>query len=317
MAWQQMTPHGWIVLNKPVGLSSARAVGIIRRYFAGIKTGHAGTLDPLACGVLPIAIGEATKTISYAVKAEKSYRFTVRWGAETETDDSEGDISRTSDYCPSGDEIKSMLPQFTGLIEQVPPAFSAVKVKGKRAYALARNKANRPDKPVDVVLSPREVMIHKFEVLDHSGPETTFTVHCGKGTYIRALARDIGRALGSAAHVVFLERRAVGRFTLDNAIDLDFFENEVYNTRANDYIIPVMTVLDDIPALAVTEPEARKLRFGQTFCLDNDRSIVFLAAAAACGQTAPMTGLAAIGQLPVALVRVEDRFVSPMRVLNL
>ena len=317
MELQQVTPHGWIALNKPVGLSSAKAVGVIRRFFGGTKTGHAGTLDPLACGVLPIAIGEATKTISYVVTAEKSYQFTLRWGAETQTDDSEGEITRTSDYCPSVDEIKDILTQFEGLIEQIPPVFSAVKVKGRRAYVLARDRKNSTDKLTDIVLAPREVMINKLEITDHAGQQTTFTVQCGKGTYIRALARDIGRALGSAAHVVFLERRAVGRFKIENAIDLDFFEKAVYDARACDYVIPVMTVLDDIPALAITEQEAQKLRFGQTFNLDDDRSNMFLASASASDQTAPFTGLAAFGEQPIALVRLEKQLVSPVRVLNL
>ena len=317
MAQQQATPHGWIVLNKPAGLSSGKVVGVIRRFFGGAKTGHAGTLDPLACGVLPIAVGEATKTISYVVTAEKSYQFTLRWGAETQTDDSEGKITRTSDYCPSVHQIKAMLPQFEGLIEQTPPVFSAVKVKGRRAYALARDRANSSDKLTDIVLTPRKVMINKFEITDHAGQQTTFTVQCGKGTYIRALARDIGRALGSAAHVVFLERRAVGRFKIENAIDLDFFEKAVYNSRSCDYVIPVMTVLDDIPALAITEQEAQKLRFGQAFNLDDDRSKMFLAVAAARDQNAPVTGLAAFGKKPVALVRLEKQIVSPVRVLNL
>ena len=315
---QQPRPHGWIVLNKPVGLSSAKAVGIIRRFFGGAKTGHAGTLDPLACGVLPIAIGEATKTISYVVTAEKSYQFTVRWGAETQTHDSEGEITRTSDYRPSGDEIKAILPRFTGLIKQVPPVFSAVKVKGRRAYALARERTNSSDKLTDIALKPREVMINKFEITAHFGQQSTFTVQCGKGTYIRALARDIGRALGSAAHVVFLERCAVGRFKIEDAIDLDFFEKAVYHSPAHDYIIPVMTALDDIPALAITEQEAQKLRFGQTFSLDDDRSQMFLTAAATTsGQSAPGTGLAAFGENAVALVRLEKQIVSPVRVLNL
>ena len=317
MAQQQATPHGWIVLNKPVGMSSAKVVGVIRRFFGGAKTGHAGTLDPLACGVLPIAIGEATKTISYVVTSEKSYQFTLRWGAETQTDDSEGQITKTSDYYPSVDEIKAILPQFEGLIEQIPPVFSAVKVKGRRAYALARDRTNPSDKLTDIVLTPREVMINKVEITDHAGQQTTFTVQCGKGTYIRALARDIGRALGTAAHVVFLERLAVGRFKIENAIELDFFEKEVYNSRAYDYVIPVMTVLDDIPALAITEQEAQKLRFGQTFNLDDDRSQTFLAVAADSDQIAHVIGVAAFGKQPIALVRLEKQIVSPVRVLNL
>ena len=317
MVKQKHIPHGWITLNKPVGLSSAKAVGIIRRFFGGIKAGHAGTLDPLACGVLPIALGEATKTVSYVVVAEKSYNFIVRWGAETQTDDIEGEITRTSDYCPSVEEIKAKLPQFTGLIKQVPPLFSAVKVNGTRAYALARSKTKLPDKRQEIALNPREVMINKFELTGHSGQQTTFTVQCGKGTYIRALARDIGRSLGSAAHVVFLERHAVGRFKIEDAIDLDFFEKALYSARAYDYVIPVMTVLDDIPALAITEQEAQKLRFGQTFSLDNDRSYMFSKPAKANESSAPITGLAAVGKLPIALVRLDKQIVSPVRVLNL
>lgn len=314
---QQPTPHGWIVLNKPVGKSSAMAVGIIKRFFGGTKTGHAGTLDPLACGVLPIAIGEATKTISYVVTAEKSYQFTVRWGAETQTDDCEGEITRTSDHCPLGGEIEAILPRFTGLIEQVPPVFSAVKVKGRRAYSLARNSTTSSESLTDIPLKPREVMINKFEITAHSGQHTTFAVQCGKGTYIRALARDIGRALGSAAHVAFLERFAVGRFKIEDAIDLDFFEKAMYNSRSDDYVISIMTALDDIPALAVTEQEAQKLRFGQTFNLDDARSAMFLAAASTGDQAALATGLAAFGEDPVALVRLEKQIVSPVRVLNL
>ena len=317
MAQKQATPHGWIVLKKPVGVSSARAVGIVRRFFGGAKTGHAGTLDPLACGVLPIAIGEATKTISYVVTAEKSYLFTVKWGAETQTDDSEGEITKVSDYCPSVDEIKAILPQFTGLIKQVPPVFSAVKVKGRRAYALARDRTNPSDKLIDLVLNSREVIVNKFEIIEHFGQQTTFSVQCGKGMYVRALARDIGRALGSAAHVVFLERLAVGRFKIEDAIELDFFEQAVYDARAHDYVIPVMTVLDDIPALAITEQEAQKLRFGQTFNLDDDRSHTFRAGAKASDQIAPVTGLAALGEQPIALVRLENQILAPVRVLNL
>ena len=316
-AQQQATKHGWIILNKPVGMSSAKVVGIIRRFFGGIKTGHAGTLDPLACGVLPIALGEATKTISYVVTAEKSYQFTALWGAETQTDDSEGEITRTAGHCPSFDEIKAMLPRFTGLIKQVPPVFSAVKVSGRRAYALARDTTNPSDKLTNIVLNPREVMINEFKITEHFGQKTTFTVKCGKGTYIRALVRDIGRALGSAAHVVFLERLAVGRFQIDDAIDLDFFEKPMYGASAHDYVIPVMSVLDDIPALAITEQEAQKLRFGQTLSLDNDRSHLFEAASKADSQTASIIGLAAVGEKPIALVRLEKQIVSPVRVLNL
>ena len=316
MAKQHTSVHGWVVLNKPVGISSAKAVAHVRRFFGGVKTGHAGTLDPLACGVLPIALGEATKTISYVMTAEKSYRFTVRWGAETQTDDTEGQITRTSDKRPSADDITAVLPQFTGLIDQVPPVFSAVKIKGKRAYALARDKQRSGPETDKIELQPRQVMIHELVMTDHSETETTFSVRCGKGTYIRSLARDIGRTVGSAGHVVYLERRSVGRFHIDQAISLDFLDNIVYHPRAHDFVIPVMTALDDIPALAITEQEAERLRFGQTVLLDQNRAEAFQASAQA-GQQAPVTGVAAYQDEAVALVKLTQQVLSPVRVLNI
>ena len=316
MSSPKHTVHGWVVLNKPVGMSSAKAVALVRRSLGGVKTGHAGTLDPLACGVLPIAVGEATKTISYVMTAEKSYHFTVRWGAETQTDDTEGEVTRMSDHRPSVEDIAAILPRFTGLINQVPPIFSAVKIKGKRAYALARDSQRSGRDTADLKLASRQVMIHSFEMIDHKDEETTFSVRCGKGTYIRSLARDMGRALGSAAHVVYLERRSVGRFDIDKAISLDFFEQMVYRARAHDYVIPVMTALDDIPALAITEQEAEKLRFGQSVTLDQRRAEAFRAAGGDTKQD-PLTGVAACHQQPVAMVKLTQQNLSPVRVLNI
>ena len=316
MSAQKNAVHGWIVLNKPVGASSAKAVAVVRRYLGGAKTGHAGTLDPLACGVLPIAVGEATKTISYVMTAEKSYRFTLRWGAETQTGDTEGEVTKTSNHRPSAEDITAVLPRFTGLITQVPPVFSAVKIKGRRAYALARDSQRGGQDTADLDLPPRQVMIQSLTMTDHTDEETTFSVRCGKGTYIRSLARDIGRALGSAAHVVFLERRSVGRFDIDQAISLDFFDQMVYTPRAHDYVIPVMTALDDIPALAITEQEAEKLRFGQSVTLDPTRAEAFRAIAGDAQQD-PVTGVAACDQQPVAIVKLMQQILSPVRVLNI
>ena len=316
MASSPPSVHGWIVLNKPVGVSSAKAVAMVRRFLGGAKTGHAGTLDPLACGVLPIAVGEATKTISYVMTAEKSYRFTVRWGAETQTDDTEGEVTTTSDKRPSVEEITAILPRFTGLIDQVPPIFSAVKIKGKRAYALARQEQQSGAATSAIDLPARQVMIHELEMTAHTQEEATFSVRCGKGTYIRSLSRDIGRALGSAAHVVFLERRSVGRFAIEQAISLDLFGNMVYNPRSHDYVIPVMTALDDIPALAITEQEAEKLRFGQTVKLDQIRAEAF-GATGGDEQHDPVTGVAACNNEPVAMVRLTQQILSPVRVLNM
>lgn len=316
MASQSNVLHGWVVLNKPVGVSSAKAVAIVRRFFGGVKTGHAGTLDPLACGVLPIAIGEATKTISYVMTAQKSYRFTLKWGAETQTDDAEGEVTRTSDLRPSFEDIQAVLPRFTGLIEQVPPVFSAVKIKGRRAYDLARDNQRSDTQNKTIEMPSRQVMINRLELTAHEKAHTTFSVQCAKGTYIRSLARDIGRALGSAAHVVFLERRSVGRFHIDEAISLDQFEQKVYGAHAHDFIIPVMTVLDDIPALAITEQEAKKLRFGQRMVLDQARAEAF-AANTGDVQREQVTGLAVCNAEPVAIVKLEQKLLSPVRVLNM
>lgn len=249
--------HGWIVLNKPVGITSTKALSIVRRLLNANKAGHAGTLDPLADGVLPLAFGEATKTVPYLVDARKAYRFTVRWGEETSTDDREGHVVRSSELRPTFEEVLRALLAFIGRVLQVPPAFSAIMVDGERAYDLARD-------GVDVVLQARETDIYRIEILaTPDAGHTTFEMTCGKGTYVRAFARDIGRVLGCFGHVVALTRTAVGPFTLARAISLEMLEESAKDGAAKRSLMPLATVLDDIPALAVTDQEASQLRLGR------------------------------------------------------
>ena len=249
--------HGWLAIDKPLGMSSAAVVAIVRRVFGGIKVGHGGTLDPLASGILPIALGEATKTVAYVMDAQKTYEFTAKWGEQTSTDDAEGEVIATSDIRPDADAITAILPQFTGQISQIPPAYSAIKIDGKRAYDLARQGAD------EIVLAARDIMIHRLALTAHTNEDACFVTSCGKGTYIRSLARDIATALGTVAHVSHLRRTAVGQFTQENAISLDSLQELGHSAAASPYVIPVVTALDDIPALPITTVEAQKLRFGQ------------------------------------------------------
>ena len=303
--------HGWVNLDKPVGVSSAKAVAIVRRVFNAAKAGHGGTLDPLASGVLPIALGEATKTVAFAMGSHKSYEFTLAWGVETSTDDAEGNVTQTSEKRPSEAEVLAVLPQFTGHIEQVPPAYSAIKVDGQRAYKLARKADGCEDVPA-VKLAPRPIFIETCRLLSHNESEARFYVACGKGAYIRSLARDIGRAVGSAAHVTSLRRVSVGRFHADQAISLDFLENLEHSAPAFEHLHPVVSALDDIPALPISGDEASLLRHGQTLgALSQSAQMRF--ADLAGGQT----GIAMHGDLPVALVAIKAGAVCPVRVLNL
>jgi tRNA pseudouridine55 synthase len=275
------------------------------------KPGHGGTLDPLASGVLPIALGEATKTVAFAMGSRKSYEFTLAWGAETSTDDGEGSITKTSEKRPSEAEVKAVLPQFTGHIEQVPPAYSAIKVDGQRAYKLARKADGCEDVPA-VKLAPRPIFIEACRLLLHNESEARFYVACGKGAYIRSMARDIGRAVGSAAHVTSLRRVSVGRFHADQAISLDFLENLEHSAPAFEHLHPVVSALDDIPALPISGDEASLLRHGQTLgALSQSAQMRF--ADLAGGQT----GIALHGDIPVALVAIKAGAVCPVRVLNL
>ena len=301
--------HGWVNLDKPRGISSAKAVAIVRRVFDAAKAGHGGTLDPLASGVLPIALGEATKTVSHTMVKSKSYEFSLAWGAETSTDDTEGEVTQYSDIKPSDDDIDRALPQFQGVIEQVPPNYSAIKIEGARAYDLARQVGAGQPLPA---LKPREVRIDQFRRLGSNQAGAQFFVGCGKGVYIRALARDLGRALGSAAHVTSLRRMSVGQFHADHAISLDFLEKLTHSASAFEHLHPVLSALDDIPALPISRAEATKLRHGQ--------ALPVLSTSAQQRVAMLKTGSAAIaieGQTPVALVTLKARAICPVRVLNL
>ena len=298
--------HGWIVLDKPTGMTSAAAVAAVKRRTGAAKAGHAGTLDPLATGVLPIALGEATKTMSYAVDGAKQYRFTVRWGVSTDTDDAEGAVTGEHPSRPSRGDIEAVLERFRGDIEQVPPAYSAIRLGGRRAYDLARDGA-------PPTLAPRRVFIEEFRLVEMPDADhAMFEVVCGKGTYMRALARDLALALGTLGHLVALRRTLVGSFSESVAISLDELSENMQSAPASRHLLPVETALDDIPALAVTETEAGYLRNGQAVSLlrktDLDRI-----ADLADGDTV----LATAGGQPVALTRYAAGEIRPFRVLNL
>ena len=252
--------HGWVVLDKPYGAGSTSMVGKVRWLYQAQKAGHAGTLDPLATGILPIALGEATKTVPFMMDAEKSYEFTLTWGENTTTQDVEGEVIATSDVRPDSAAILAALPEFRGQIEQVPPKFSAIKVDGKRAYDLARASEA-------VELKSRPARIDRFDLVSAEENCASFEVDCGKGTYIRSLARDLAAALGACGHVTTLRRTRVGPFNLDGALTLDALENICDRGRAEDGLCPVVTALDDIPALAVTEDDKAFLKQGRAVML--------------------------------------------------
>ena len=248
--------HGWVVLDKAVGVGSTPMVGKIRWLFQAQKAGHAGTLDPLASGILPIALGEATKTVPFMMEAEKSYCFEITWGETRTTQDAEGEVTAMSDIRPSAEDIQAALPEFRGEIEQVPPKFSAIKIDGKRAYDLAR--AGEA-----VAIKPRLARIDRFELIAATAETARFEVDCGKGTYIRSLARDLASALGACGYVSVLRRTRVGPFTLKESITLDELERMCDRARVTEALLSVTTALDDIPVLAVTEQDAADLKHGR------------------------------------------------------
>ncbi|MFN8874279.1 MAG: tRNA pseudouridine(55) synthase TruB [Brevundimonas sp.] len=253
--------HGWVCLDKGYDVGSTEAVGKVRHLFDAARAGHAGTLDPLATGILPIALGEATKTVPFLMDAEKVYRFSIRWGVSTATQDAEGEVTARSDVRPSPEAVARALTTFIGQIEQVPPVFSAIRVDGRRAYDLARDGET-------VELRARPVMIHEGAVTVAPDPDhVEITVRTGKGVYIRSLARDLAADLGAEGHVSALRRERVGPFGLDRAMTLDFLADLVHSGRASEGLLPVATALDDIPDLAVTEQDAFSLRQGRPIVL--------------------------------------------------
>jgi tRNA pseudouridine55 synthase len=295
---------GWVVLDKPVGMTSTQAVARIKRLFKADKAGHAGTLDPLASGLLPIALGEATKTVSFAMDGRKIYRFTVKWGEERSTDDLEGPVTATSDSRPMQASIEALLPQFRGEIMQAPPAFSAIKVQGERAYDLARSGEA-------VNLAPRPVFIDRLELVECPDVDhAVFETECGKGTYIRALARDMGRASGCLGHVAALRRVAVGPFAEADMISLDKLTEMSHKAPGpmaiTGVLRPLETVLDGIPALAVKDAEAQRLKQGQSVLLR--------------GANAPIAEAAVLvtwGGKPLGLCSIEQGALKPKRLFNL
>jgi tRNA pseudouridine55 synthase len=287
-------------------LTSTQVVGRVRRVFDARKVGHGGTLDPLATGLLPIAMGEATKTVPYVMGGDKAYRFTLRWGQATTTDDTEGDVIETSERRPAEAEIRAVLPRFQGVIDQIPPIFSAIKIAGRRAYDRARAQEV-------FELDPRPVTIHRLDLAAMDGPDlASFEVVCGKGTYMRSLARDLGAALGCYAHVVELRRTAAGPFTQDHAISLESLEALGHSAAASGALLPIETALDDIPALALTEIEANRLRRGQAVSMlaraNRERIREF--------ENGVIVYATNDGK-PVALARYEAGDIHPVRVLNL
>jgi tRNA pseudouridine55 synthase len=297
--------HGWVVLDKPIGMTSTYAVSVIKRLFAARRAGHAGTLDPLASGCLPIALGDATKTVPFVMDGRKTYRFTVRWGEERDTDDAEGRVVEVRDARPTAEAINALLPGYIGAIEQVPPRFSAIKIDGERAYDIARD----GEEPV---LKARTVNIDRLMLADMPDADhTAFEAECGKGTYVRALARDLGRALGCFGHVSALRRIAVGPFAAPDMISLEELEALCHRASKGegnlaDALFPVATALDDIPALAVSRADAARLQRGQAVLIR--------------GRDAPIVRgavyITVSGSL-VALADVDRGEIVPKRVFNL
>ena len=287
--------NGWVILDKPSGITSARAVDRVRNGLWAKKAGHGGTLDPMATGVLPIALGEATKTIGFIMDASKDYSFTVKWGEETDTDDSQGNVTRKASSRPSASEIEAALSEFTGTIMQAPPAYSAIKIDGKRSYERARNNEK-------VEIAPRQINVQHLELLETDNTSATFAATTGKGAYIRSLARDIGRYLGSAGHITALRRHRVGVFSQKSAISLDFFDEMDNSPDAfREALHPVLTALDDIPAIAITDDDATRLRCGQKIAVSAKDDVAI--------------GLQD-GEL-VAIIDIEGGVASPRRVFNL
>lgn len=294
--------HGWLALNKPTGMTSTKALAIAKRLFNAQKAGHAGTLDPLATGVLPIAFGEATKTTSFAIDGQKTYRFTVAWGSETDTDDCEGEVVQRSDQLTSTQNIEAILPEFVGAVTQVPPAYSAIKIDGQRAYDLAR-----AGDQVD--LEPRQIRIDDLRLLESDSKTAVFEATCGKGTYVRALARDIGRKLGCLGHVTALRRNRVGRFNLDDAITLDELAKQHEDTADSvglrEHLKPIQFALDQLNCFRVEPSDAAQLARGQS---------ILIRGRDALSAEGPVYATAK-GRL-IALGEIEKGTFKPTRVFN-
>jgi tRNA pseudouridine55 synthase len=297
--------HGWVLLDKPLGMTSTHAVSVVKRLFSARRCGHAGTLDPLASGALPIAMGEATKTVPFVMDGRKLYRFTVEWGQERDTDDAEGRVVAQSDRRPTPEQIRAVLPSYLGTIQQIPPQYSAIKIEGERAYDLARDGQT-------VELKAREVEIVRLELVEvPDDGHAVLEAECGKGTYVRSLARDIGRQLGCFGFVSALRRTAVGPFSEETMILLENLEALCHRAAAGeaslaDALMPVETALDDIPAVAIDRSDAARLTRGQAVLLR--------------GRDAPnfrgTVSVTVAGEL-LALAELDHGEIVPKRVFNM
>jgi tRNA pseudouridine55 synthase len=296
---------GWLIVDKPAGLTSTDVVNRVRRWFDAQKAGHGGTLDPLATGLLPVAFGAATKTVPYIMDGTKLYRFTLRWGEGRDSDDADGAITGTSDVRPTDAQIEAALPALRGDIMQIPPVFSAIKVAGERAYDMARE--GRPP-----VLEPRPARVDRFELVEHiDADHSVFEVQSGKGVYMRSLARDLAAACGTLGHIAALRRLRVGPFTETQAIPLDkLIRGEDTLPTSPDFLLPVATALADIPALALTEAEAFGLSHGQAISLVDLMGRIPQAANPDGGLARAMAGSRVIG-----LCRLQDGWLKPERLM--
>ena len=301
--------HGWVILDKPQGITSTQAVAAVRRIFDAKKAGHAGTLDPMATGILAIALGEATKTVPYAMDADKTYRFTATWGVSRDTDDAEGKVTATCDKRAGRDEIEALLPRFTGTLNQVPPAYSAIKVAGERAYDLARDGE-------EVVLAPRQVEVFEARLLTASPDQAVFEILCGKGTYVRSWVRDLALALGTLGHVCALRRTRLGSWEEKSAVGLDTLTPFMHSPAAFGYLRPLSTALDGIPALAVSGPDTVRIRSGNPILI---RANIFAKMKDGFGD-GELSGLTVFLKdeegAPVALAEIAEGELRPFRVFN-
>jgi tRNA pseudouridine55 synthase len=287
---------GWLIINKPIGVSSTRVGSIIKKIIGrGSKVGHVGTLDPLASGILPMAIGEGTKIIPYVSFETKTYIFTVTWGERRSTDDLEGQVIATSAKRPNIIEIDSILPEFLGSINQVPPLYSAIHINGERAYNLAR-RGELADMP------SRTVMIHELKCLESQGATATFEVKCGPGTYVRSLGRDLAIRLGTEGYISDLQRVQDGKFSIHEAISLEKIQKIAHKSDLVHYIVPISAVLDDIPAVTVSKSQAANLRMGKVVICDEEQC---------------ETMLALEEQIPCCIGEIQEGKLVPKRVFNI
>jgi tRNA pseudouridine55 synthase len=303
--------HGWVVLDKPSGMTSTQAVAAVRRIFDAKKAGHAGTLDPLATGILAIALGEATKTVPFVQDAAKIYRFTAEWGEARDSDDADGKVTATTEARPGRDAIEAALPRFTGSLSQVPPAYSAIKVAGERAYDLAREGE-------DVNLEPRRVEVYEARLVEAERDRAIFEILCGKGTYVRSWVRDLARFLGSLGHVSALRRTRLGPFQEKDTVGLETLTPFMHSPAAFAYLKPLSTALDGIPALAVTGSDTVRLRSGNPILI---RANMFARMeegfAGQGGLQGRVVFLRDQTEAPVALAEIADGELRPFRVFQL